>query len=306
MAVQSATAEQWPTQNVRIIVPFPAGGAVDITARILADSLAKRWDQPVVVENKPGGETMIGAGAFVAARDGHTLLYTTFGTLSVAPLTVDKLPFDPKSDLVPLVPVASIVVGLNVTSTLPVTTLAELEAAIRAKPGQLAWSSAPTLPRYVFATFLKQRGLEMNFIAYRDASQPQIDLGEGRIHALITALPASASVVSLGKARLVAVTEPRRTQLVPDVPTATEAGYDELTFIGGAGLFGWKNMPETLRNRIVADVNAVLADAGIAERLKAGGQQVIGGGPDALAKLIAQQTGKVLEMSKAIDLKVGR
>jgi tripartite-type tricarboxylate transporter receptor subunit TctC len=184
--------------------------------------------------------------------------------------------------------------------------LAELEAAIRAKPGQLAWSSAPTLPRYVFATFLKQRGLEMNFIAYRDASQPQIDLGEGRIHALITALPASASVVSLGKARLVAVTEPRRTQLVPDVPTATEAGYDELTFIGGAGLFGWKNMPETLRNRIVADVNAVLADAGIAERLKAGGQQVIGGGPDALAKLIAQQTGKVLEMSKAIDLKVGR
>jgi tripartite-type tricarboxylate transporter receptor subunit TctC len=226
--------------------------------------------------------------------------------LSVAPLTVDKLPFDPKNDLVPLVPVASIVVGLNVTSGLPVKTLAELEAAIRARPGELAWSSAPTLPRYAFATFLKQRGLEMNFVGYRDLSQPQADLGEGRIQALITALPASASAVSSGKARLIAITEPRRSPIVPEVPTASEAGYDELTFIGGVGLFGWKDMSETLRNRIVADANGVLAQPAIAERLKASGQQVIGGGPDVLARLVEQQTARVLEMAKSIDLKTAR
>ena len=299
-------ADAWPEHTVRIIVPFPAGGAVDIAARILAEGLAKRWDRTVVVENKPGGETTIGVTAFVGARDNHTLLYTTFGTLSVAPLTVDKLPFDPKNDLVPLVPVASIVVGLAVTNALSVKTLAELEAAIRAKPGQLAWSSAPTLPRYAFATFLKQRGLEMNFVAYRDNSQPQADLGENRIQALITALPASASVVSSGKARLIAITEPRRSRLVAEVPTASEAGYDELTFIGGVGLFGWKDMPDGLRNRIVADTNTVLTETAVAERLKATGQQVIGGGPDILVRLIDQQTARVLEMSKSIDLKSAR
>jgi tripartite-type tricarboxylate transporter receptor subunit TctC len=299
-------ADTWPEHTVRIIVPFPAGGAVDIAARILAEGLAKRWDRTVVVENKPGGETTIGVTAFVGARDNHTLLYTTFGTLSVAPLTVDKLPFDPKTDLVPLVPVASIVVGLAVTNALSVKTLAELEAAIRAKPGQFAWSSAPTLPRYAFATFLKQRGLEMNFVAYRDNSQPQADLGEDRIQALITALPASASVVSSGKARLIAITEPRRSRLVAEVPTASEAGYDELTFIGGVGLFGWKDMPEGLRNRIVADTNTVLTETAAAERLKATGQQVIGGGPDILVRLIDQQTARVLEMSKSIDLKSAR
>jgi tripartite-type tricarboxylate transporter receptor subunit TctC len=298
--------DAWPERNVRMIVPFPAAGAVDIGARILADGLAKRWGRAVVVENKPGGETTIGAAAFVGARDAHTLLYTTFGTLSVAPLTLEKLPFDPKVDLVPLVPVASIVVGLNVTSTLSVETLPELEAVIRAKPGQLAWSAASTLPRYAFAMFLQQRGLKMNFVAYRDAFQPQTDLGEGRIHALVTALPTSASVVSTGKARLIAVTEPRRSQLVPEVPAAAEAGYDELTFIGGVGLFGWKDMPDALRTRIVADVNAVLAEAGVSERLKAGGQQIIGGGSDDLAKLVDQQSARVLEISKSIDLKNAR
>jgi tripartite-type tricarboxylate transporter receptor subunit TctC len=208
-------SDKWPQQSVRIIVPFPAGSAVDIAARLLADGLSKRWDRAVVVENKPGGETTLGAAAFVAANDQHTLLYTTFGTLTVAPLTIEKLSFDPKVDLVPLVPVASIVVAVSVPSSLSVTSMAELEALIRAKPGQLAWASAPTLPRYVFATFLKQRGLEMNYVAYRDFSQPQIDLGEGRIQAMIFSVAASTAPVAAGKARFLAVTEPRRTAILP-------------------------------------------------------------------------------------------
>jgi tripartite-type tricarboxylate transporter receptor subunit TctC len=146
----------------------------------------------------------------------------------------------------------------------------------------------------------------MNFVGYRDVSQPQADLGEGRIQALITALPASASVVSSGKARLIAITEPRRSQIVSEVPTASEAGYDEFTFIGGVGLFDWKGISEALRNRIVADANRELGETTVVERLKASGQQVIGGGPDALAKLVDQQTARVLEMSKSIDLKTAR
>ena len=296
-------SDQWPRQSVRIIVPFAAGGAPDIAARLLADGLTKRWDRPVVVENKPGAETTIGAAAFVAANDQHTLLYTTFGTLTVAPVTIEKLSFDPKVDLVPLVPVASIVVALAVSSNLPVTSLADLEALIRAKPGQLAWASAPAMPRYLFATFLKERGLEMNYVAYRDFSQPQIDLGEGRIQAMIFSVAASRAPVAAGKARFLAVTEPQRTAILPDVPTAAEVGYDEFTFVGGAGLFGWKAMPQAIHDRVVTDVNAVLSDVGVREKLKASGQEVIGGGPELLKDLVAKQRTRVLEISKFIDLK---
>jgi tripartite-type tricarboxylate transporter receptor subunit TctC len=306
VAAPSFASDQWPRQSVRIIVPFPAGSAPDIAARLLADGLTKRWDRPVVIENKPGAETTIGAAAFVAAGDQHTLLYTVFGTLTVAPLTIEKLSFDPKVDLVPLVPVASIVVALSVSSSLPVRSLADLEALIRAKPGQLAWASAPAMPRYVFATFLKQRGLQMNYVAYRDFSQPQIDLGEGRIQAMIFSMTASRALVAAGKARFLAVTEPRRTAILPDVPTAAELGYDEFTFVGGAGLFGWKAMPQTIHDRVVTDVNAVLRDLGVREKLEAAGQEVIGGGPDLLRDLVAKQRAQVIEISKLIDLKSAR
>ena len=125
LVTDPVAAQRWPQQTVRIIVPFPVGGAVDIAARVLADGLSKRWDRPVVVENKPGGETTIGAAAFVSAQDGHTLLYTTFGTLTVAPLTVEKLSYNPENDLVPLVTVASIVVAVAATNSLPIATLAD-------------------------------------------------------------------------------------------------------------------------------------------------------------------------------------
>jgi tripartite-type tricarboxylate transporter receptor subunit TctC len=297
-----AAADQWPQQTVRIVVPFPAGSAIDSAARILADGLSKRWERPVVIENKPGGETTLGTAAFVGARDGHTLLYTTFGTLSVAPLIVDKLPFNAETDLEPLVATTSVVVAVSVTASLPVRSLAELEAIVRANPGRLAWASSPTLPRYVFASFLKQRGLDMNYAAYRDAVQPQVDLGEGRVHAVIAALATSAATVAAGKSRLLAITEPRRSAIVPDVPTAAEAGYDEFTFVGGAGFFGWRDMPLPVRERVIRDVNAVLGDARVVEKLKAAGQEVIGGGPDQLGQLIAQQRTRVLAISRSIDI----
>jgi tripartite-type tricarboxylate transporter receptor subunit TctC len=298
-----AVAESWPQRTVRIVVPFPAGSAIDVAARIIGDGLARRWGQSVVIENKPGGETIIGTSAFVSARDEHALLYTTFGTLSVLPLTVDNLPFNPRTDLVPLVPTVSVVVAVSVTSSLAVKTLSDLEALIRSRPGELAWASSPTLPRYVFTMFLKQRGLQMNYVGYRDAAQPQADLGEGRIHAFVAAIPTSTPAVAAGKARFVATTEPQRTTILPEVPSAAEAGYDELSFVGGAGIFVGNDMPTSIRERVIADVNAVLSDAVITGKLTAAGQQVIGGGPEALKILVEQQAARVVEISKSIDLK---
>jgi tripartite-type tricarboxylate transporter receptor subunit TctC len=301
-----ACAQEWPRQTVRLIVPFVAGAANDVAARIVADGLSRRWGKPVVIENRPGGETTIGVAAFVGARDEHTLLYTVFGSLTVVPLTMEKAPYDADIDLAPIAPVTSVVVVLSVNGSLPVHSLADLERVVRARPDQFSWAAGPTLPRYAFATFLKQRGLEMTYVGYRDTNQPQADLGEGRIHALITSVAASSAPVTLGKSRFIAITEPQRSAILPDVPTAAESGYDELTFIGGAGLFGWKGMPDALRSRINHDVNAVLDDPAVRQKLTAAGQQAIGGGPEKLSALIAAQRKRVLEISRTIDLRAMR
>lgn len=305
-ASAQAPVHEWPRQAVRLIIPFPAGAGNDVAARIVADGLSRRWGKPVVIENKPGGDTTIGVAAFVGARDEHTLLYTVFASLTLAPLTVEKLPYDMEVDLVPIAPAASVVVVVSVNSSLPVHSLADLEHVARSQPGKLSWASGPTLPRYVFATFLKQRGLEMTHVGYRDAAQPQADLGEGRIHVLITGVTASSAPVALGKSRFIAITEPQRSAVLPNVPTAAESGYDEMTFIGGAGLFGWKGMPEPLRLRISDDVNAVLADPAVQQKLAAAGQRAIRGGPEKLSALIAEQRKRVLEMARTIDLRAAR
>ena len=126
----------------------------------------------------------------------------------------------------------------------------------------------PTLPRYVFASFLKRNGLLMNFVSYRDASQPQADLGEGRIQVLVTSLTASSSPVQTGKARFLAVINPTRAAALPELQTARELGHPELEIDGLAGIFGGQAMPAELRNRIAADVAAICRSQRLAESWK--------------------------------------
>jgi tripartite-type tricarboxylate transporter receptor subunit TctC len=175
------------------------GSANDAAARIFADGLSKRWGKPVVVEDKPGAEGTIGVGSFVSAQDDHTLLYTVAGSVSVAPLLIDKLTYDVDRDLVPIAATTAIVLTLAVSNDLLVDNIPNLLDVLRSNPGKYAWTSGPSLPRYVFASFLKRNGLLMNFISYRDASQPQADLGEGRIQVLaktVRAADFSATLVS--------------------------------------------------------------------------------------------------------------
>ena len=229
-----------------------------------------------------------------------------FGTLSAVPLTMDKVPYDAENDFVPVAAAASVLVVLSVNSALPVHSLSELEAYARAQPGALSWASGPTLPRYAFEAFLKQRGLQMTHVGYRDAMQPQTDLGEGRIHALFTGVTASSAPVALGKSRFIAIAEPRRSPLLPNIPTAAEFGHDELTFIGGAGLFGWKGMPDALRARINEDVERRAAGGqypGEARGCRPAGDRRGSGSPFGFDRRAAK---RVLEISRTIDLRAAR
>src|ERR1700682_1394341 len=248
-AFPMAARAEWPERPIKLIVTFPPGSANDAAARIFADALGKKWGKPVVVGDKPGAEGTIGVGAFVTGQDDHTLLYTIAGSVTVAPLLSNKLPSDVDRDLQPIAATTAIVLTLAVSNDLVARSIPELIDVLKANPGKYAWTSGPRLPRYVFAAFLKRNGLQMNFVSYRDASQPQADLGEGRIQVLVTSLTASSYPVQTGKARFLAVINPTRAAISPDLMTARELDHPELEIDGLSGFFGGRAIPEALKNR---------------------------------------------------------
>jgi tripartite-type tricarboxylate transporter receptor subunit TctC len=298
-----AARAEWPERPVKLIVTFPPGSANDAAARIFADALGRKWGRPVVVEDKPGAEGTIGVGSFVSSQDDHTLLYTVGGSVTVAPLLIDKLPYDVERDLQPIAATTAIALTLAVSNDLTVRSIPELIDVLRSNPGKYAWTSGPTLPRYVFAAFLKRNGLQMNFVSYRDASQPQADLGEGRIQVLVTSLTASSSPVQSGKARFLAVINPKRAAVLPDLPTARELGHPELEIDGMAGIFGGKAISEALRNRIAMDVAAICQESDARRKLEAGGHNVLSGTTEELKAGIARQRIWVGDIKALIDIR---
>ena len=303
LACPVAARAEWPERPVKLVVTFPPGSANDAAARIFADGLARKWGKPVVVEAKTGAEGTIGVASFVSSQDDHTLLYTVSGSVTVAPLLIDKLPYDVDLDLKPIAATTAIVLTLAVSNSLSIGSIPELISVLRSNPGKYAWTSGPTLPRYVFASFLKQHGLKMNFVSYRDASQPQADLGEGRIQALMTSLTASSSPVQTGKARFLAVINPIRAAALPELPTVRELGYPELEIDGMAGIFGGQAMSEALRNRIAADIAAVGQEPDVRRKLEAGGHIMLSGTTEELRAGIGKQRQWVHELAKLIDIR---
>jgi tripartite-type tricarboxylate transporter receptor subunit TctC len=299
----TAARAGWPERPVKLIVTFPPGSANDAAARIFADGLSRRWGKPVIVEDKPGAEGTIGVGSFVSGHDDHTLLYTVAGSVTVAPLLIDKLSYDVDRDLVPIAATTAIALTLAVSNALSIRSIPELIDVVRSNPGKYAWTSGPTLPRYVFAAFLKRNSLLMNFVSYRDASQPQADLGEGRIQVLVTSLTASSSPVQTGKAHFLAVINPARAAALPQLQTARELGYPELEIDGLSGIFGGAAMSDELRNRIAADVAAICQEPEARRKLEAAGHNVLGGTKDELQAGIAKQRAWLGEVTKIIDIR---
>jgi tripartite-type tricarboxylate transporter receptor subunit TctC len=277
-------ADTWPKRPARLISPFPSGSGIDVSARLYADRLAARWGQPVIVENRPGGDGIIGVAAFTAQRDDHTLLFTGSATLTVLPLINEKLPYDAARDLSPISSASDVFIPIIVAKSLNVSTLAEFVAHVRTRPGTLNWAAGPGLPQYVFAAFLKTAGLDMVSVNYREVAPAVQDLSEGRIHVFVQAMTSGLALRQAGKADILAVANSRRAPIAPEIPTVAEAGYPELLMDGFTGLYGWRDMPAELRERIAADMRAVAADPTVQERLASTGQAARAGTP---AELVA-------------------
>ncbi len=296
----AAAASDWPTRPVRLILTLGAGSGTDIGARLLADRLSQRWGQPVVVENRPGGDGLVAINAFVSARDDHVLLFAPSSSFTAHPFLHDNLPYKP-SDLVPITRVSTTLVAVSVPIGMPVASLAALVALARAEPGKLDWAGVTGAHDFVFAGWLKREGLTMIEVPYRNPVDAANDLAESRVQVYEAALAIVRPQLEAGKIKLLAMANTMRAPSQPQIPTAAEAGYPALTLDGLVGLFGPPGMPLELRQRITADVRAV-ADSTIADRLSTTGQIMNIGGPEEFAKSIDEQRATVAAFAKELGI----
>jgi tripartite-type tricarboxylate transporter receptor subunit TctC len=288
LSITPSQAEPWPQRTVTLITPSAVGTATDFAARLFANGLSERWGKPVIVENRPGGDMIIGTAAFARINDDHVLLFSNSSPMAVHPVTYEKLPYDPIRDFVPISLASDIFVAIAASESLKIASIGDLIKLARAQPGEINWASAPGITQYVFAAFEKRAALGMTLVPYRDLAPLLQDLSEGRIHVVAHSLSALMPLVQAGKARLLVVNNHRRAASAPDVPTAIEAGHPELTYEGLNGLFGWRGMPRELRERIAGDVRAVAADPIVGERLAIAGQVAHGSTPAEFSAVLEQ------------------
>jgi tripartite-type tricarboxylate transporter receptor subunit TctC len=298
-----AAAEQpWPQRPVRFILPLGPGSGSDIGARLFAERLTARWGQPVVIENRPGGDAFVAIMAFIGAHDDHTLLFAPTSTFTAHPVLHSKLPYDPR-ELAPIARITNTLIALSVPASLNVGTIAELEALARARPGKLNRASITGALDLVLSGFLKGAGLTMEKVPYRDPVQAVTDLAEGRIQVYTAAFAVVQSQVQAGTVKVLAMTNGQRAPTAPEIPTAAQAGYPALAFDGLVGLFGPPTMAPALRERIAADIREVATDPYIEPRLMQTGQILNPGGGAEFAAAIEEQSSKIIAIAKALDLK---
>jgi tripartite-type tricarboxylate transporter receptor subunit TctC len=304
----SASAQSpspWPQRPVKFIVSLGPGSGADIGARLLAERLTTRWNQPVVVENRPGGDAVVAINAFIGARDDHVLLYTPTSSFTAHPYQLDKMPYDPR-ELTPVTRISNTLVCLAVPASLNVSSVADFIAMIKAQPGKLNYTTATGMTDVMYEGYFKSAGLEITRVPYRDVVASLTDLGEGRIQAYVGALAIAQPHIQGGRVKLIAITNAEGAPNYPNTPTVAQAGFSDLTFDGLVGLFGQKDMSAASRDRIAADVRVVLGEEAVKTRLTATSQLVSPGTAAEFAASIEQQRSKLAAIAQKLGVKAAQ
>lgn len=288
----AATAQAWPAKQIRMIAPYPPGGGVDTVTRAFSEKVAARIGQPIVVDNQPGAGATIGGAALArSAPDGHTFMVGSMVDYSIAPFFHQNLSFDMAKDFVPILEIANGTIGVLVTPSLPATSVQELVALAKSKPGQLSYASSGFggLIHLNYEMLKQMTGAEMTHVPYKGTSFFQADLYEGRVQVSIDNVLAHLPHIASGKVRCLAVTSKARSPLLPNAPTMAEAGLPGFESATNYTLFAPKGVSPEIVARLNQIGNEVIGDADLRERmLKLG--IVIAGGPQAevLAKMPAE------------------
>ncbi len=278
-AAFAADAPAWPSRPLRVIVPYAPGGGVDIMARILSPRLGERLGVQVVVENRSGGNTIIGTDAVAkAVPDGHTLLFGN-PALSANPALNASLPYDTLRDFAPVALVAASFNVLVVHPSLPVKTVRELVMLAKSKPGQLNYASAGegSAIYLAMAMFQNTAGIDVVHIPYKGAGPAMVDVVGGQVPMMFIASPPAVSYITSGKLRGLGVSGNSRLAALPAIPTIAESGYPGFEVNNWYGVLAPAETPRAVLARLNGEINASLATAEFKERAAALGAEAAGG-----------------------------
>ena len=295
--------QTWPHKPVRMILSLGPGSGADIGARLYADRLTKLWGQPVIIDNRPGGDGVIAINAVIQAKDDHTLLWGPTANFVGHPYSFDRLPYDPK-ELLPVARVSGTVVTLGVPASMNVGSLKEFLEQAKEKQGSLNWTTAVTMTDIILEGFLKKQSIEAAHVRYKNPAEATNDLVNGRIQLYSSAYAIVRAQAQGGRVKLLAVQARHR---VPglDLPTAAELGYPGLNFEGLVGIIAARssNLPDAAKERIGTDIKTLSKDPLIAERLLSTAQLNTPGDDAEFAQSIDEQVKQLAEAAKFLGLK---
>jgi tripartite-type tricarboxylate transporter receptor subunit TctC len=278
-AFAAPAQDTFPSRPISLIAPYAAGGSIDLIARLLAEGLTTRLNQTVVVENKPGGNGVIGIREAIRARpDGYTLLMGSVGANVTPALMQPDYPFDPLRDYVPVSVVAEWSAILVVKKGLPVTTLAEFVAYAKARPGALNFGTTGfgSFAHLIAEVFMQQTGIRMQHVQYKGGSQATADLIAGTIDAHMMSSAVGAGQAENPNLKMLAVASPHRLQLLPRVPTMAEAGVTGVDQTSWLALFGPPALPAPVRERLNRELVAIANDPALQMKFRNTGFEPVG------------------------------
>ncbi len=290
MAVAAPARAAWPERPITLLVPFAAGSGTDTVARIVAQQLASRLGQGVVVENRAGANGSV-AATFVARApaDGYTLFMTTNTSHSANPSLMKSLTYDPVKDFSPVARMGNLPFLLVVDPKLPVTSVQELVAHAKANPGKLTYASGNSTGIVAGATFARRAGIDILHVPYRSTPPAITDIIGGRISMMFVDITASLSQINAGSLRALAVTTAERSKLLPNLPSMQEAGVPEFDITSWNGVFGPAGMPPEVVQRLNRELAAIATDPEISKKLAEIGFDAFTQTPEQLGAFVQAQ-----------------
>ena len=305
VSTTQALAQAYPNRAIKMMVPFTPGGGTDILARIVAAKMSESLGQQILVENRPGANTIVATEALVRSpHDGYTVLMQTNNFASNATLYAGKLSYDTIKDIAPVSLVAGNPHVLVVNPSVPVKNLKEFVALAKAKPGYFTFASAGSgTVNHLAGELLKmQAGIEMLHVPYKGSGSVMPDLLGGQVLALFAAMPTVTGHIREGKLRAIAVTTPKRFRGLPDVPTIAESGYPGYDFSSWFGILAPAGTPRPAIDRLHAEVVKALKDPGVLERLN--DYEIFGGSPEEFGTFIKKEIDKIGNIIRTSGAKV--
>jgi len=280
---------QYPSKPIRLVVPFAAGGAVEIGSRVLAQALSQSLGQPVVVETKPGADGQLaGAEIMRALPDGYTLFNGTASGLSYVP-AMRKTPYDPVTDFTPISTFYIASFFLYVHPSLPAKSMAELVEYLRANPGKVAFGTAASTAMMASVELMANTRTETIHVSYKGEAVAVPDLLTGRVQLMFATPLAGLQQTKDGKLRALVTTAPQRSPLFPDVPTLRETGLPELSVMSWGGIFGPARLPKEIVERLSREIALALTRPDVLEQIQRTGLSVRGSPPEELAAIVKAQ-----------------